>query len=152
MDAIKAKLIIRNTVALLAGFFAGSIVNMGIVVVGPILIPPPPGVDMSTMESLAETIHLMAPINMLAPFLAHALGTLVGTTVACIISTNRKLVAGLMAVFFLTGGIAASTMIPAPMWFIASDLLFAYIPMAWLGMNIANRLKPGSTQSIATEQ
>lgn len=34
--------------------------------------------------------------------------------------------------FFLLGGIAAATMIPAPTWFIVVDLLFAYIPMAWI--------------------
>ncbi len=33
---------------------------------------------------------------------------------------------------FLCGGIMASFMIPAPAWFIALDLVAAYIPMAWL--------------------
>jgi hypothetical protein len=32
-------------------------------------------------------------------------------------------------------------MIPAPAWFIALDLLFAYLPMAWLGIHIGTRLK-----------
>lgn len=34
-------------------------------------------------------------------------------------------------------------MIPAPTWFIALDLVVAYIPMAWLGLTLANRIKPG---------
>jgi hypothetical protein len=30
-------------------------------------------------------------------------------------------------------------MIPAPTWFIALDLLAAYLPMAWLGIQIGDR-------------
>lgn len=130
-------------IAALLGFVVGSVSNMAIIVVGPILIPPPPGVDMSTMESLAETIHLMGPQHFAAPFLAHALGTLTGVFVCCLIAGERRnLLAGILAVLFLAGGIAASTMIPAPLWFIAMDLLLAYLPMAWLGLLLANRMKP----------
>ena len=134
---------VRLVVAALLGFVVGSVTNMAIVVVGPILIPPPPGVDMSTMESLAETIHLMGPLNFAAPFLAHALGTFSGVFVCCLLAGERRnLLAGILAVLFLAGGIAASTMIPAPLWFIAMDLLLAYLPMAWLGLLLANRVKP----------
>jgi hypothetical protein len=134
---------VRLVIAALLGFVVGSVTNMAIVVVGPILIPPPPGVDMSTMQSLAETIHLMGPLNFAAPFLAHALGTLSGVFVCCLLAgARRNLLAGILAVLFLAGGIAASTMIPAPLWFIAMDLLLAYLPMAWLGLLLANRLKP----------
>lgn len=37
-------------------------------------------------------------------------------------------------------------MIPAPKWFIALDLVAAYLPMAWLGLSIANRLKPEAVE------
>ena len=36
----------------------------------------------------------------------------------------------------------ASLMIPAPAWFIATDLLLAYLPMAWLGLRGANKMRP----------
>ncbi len=140
---------IKSVLAVVAGFLVGSVINGGIVAFGPVLIPPPPGVDMSTMESLAETIHLMGPINFLVPFMAHALGTLAGASVACAIETRRrKMIAIITGCLFLMGGIAASVMIPAPLWFIAVDLLLAYIPMAWLGLEISHRIKPvnSSTQ------
>ena len=35
-------------------------------------------------------------------------------------------------------------MIPAPTWFIVLDLLAAYLPMAWLGIQIGTRMKQGS--------
>ncbi len=39
----------------------------------------------------------------------------------------------IVGIIFLMGGISACFMIPAPAWFIAADLLLAYIPMALLG-------------------
>ena len=41
----------------------------------------------------------------------------------------------------LCGGVAASFMIPAPAWFIALDLLAAYLPMAWLAILVGTRIK-----------
>jgi len=48
-------------------------------------------------------------------------------------------------VFFLCGGVMASVMIPAPSWFIATDLLLAYLPMAWLAIWIGARLARSSS-------
>ena len=68
------------------------------------------------------------------PFLAHALGTLVGAAAAAMIAASHKMTIALgIGVFYLLGGILAATMIPAPMWFIVLDLVVAYIPMAWFG-------------------
>lgn len=47
-----------------------------------------------------------------------------------------------IGVIFLCGGIAASLMISAPAWFIALDLLAAYIPMAWLAGRLGARMAP----------
>ena len=46
---------------------------------------------------------------------------------------------------FMAGGIAASFMIPAPIWFIVLDLVAAYLPMVWLGLTVAERLRKGNT-------
>jgi hypothetical protein len=76
------------------------------------------------------------------PFLAHALGTLVGAVAAYLIAATYKArFAYAIGAIFLCGGIAASVMIPAPVWFIALDLLAAYLPMAWLGIQLAARIK-----------
>lgn len=137
--------IIRNVIAVIAGFTIGSIVNMTLVTVGPTLIPPPPGVDVTNTESLAMSAHLLEPRHFLMPFLAHALGTLVGALAAFLIAGSAKArLAYALGVLFLAGGIAASFLIPAPDWFIAVDLALAYIPMAWLGIAIGKRLGRGS--------
>lgn len=143
-------LLLRNVLAVLAGLVLGSLVNMAIVTLGPMLIPPPAGVDVNTAEGLAKGIHLFEPRHFVAPFLAHALGTLAGALCACLAAASRKApLAWLVGVVFLCGGVAASVMIPAPAWFIALDLVVAYLPMAWLGSRLGARLQgaaPASTR------
>ncbi len=136
------KTFLRSLLAVLLGVILGSVANMALVLVSPHVIPPPAGVDVNNVESMRASIHLFEPRHFLFPFLAHAVGTLVGATVAGLIAANRRHVFALgIGAFFLLGGIAACFMIPAPKWFVAVDLLFAYLPMAWLGGLIACRLK-----------
>lgn len=125
---------LRNVLAVIAGLVVGSAINITIVMVGPMIIPPPAGSDMSTAEGLAAAMPLLEAKHFLAPFLAHALGTLVGALVAAMISSTAKMtVALVVGAITMLGGIAAAWMIPAPLWFEAVDLIFAYIPMAWIG-------------------
>lgn len=125
--------ILRNVLAVVAGFVIGGVVNMAIVTLGPMLVPPPPGVDVTNPESLAQSIHLFEPRHFLAPFLAHAVGTYTGALVAWLVAASHKATfAYVIGVLFLCGGIAAALMIPAPAWFLVADLVLAYLPMAWL--------------------
>ena len=129
--------VIRNILAVIAGLVIGSLVNMGLIKIGNSVIPPPPGVDVTTMEGLKAAMHLFEPKHFIFPFLAHALGTLVGAFVASSLAvTHRMKFAIGVGAFFLLGGIASCFMLPAPTWFIALDLIGAYIPMGWLGGKI----------------
>lgn len=131
-------LIIRTILAVLAGLILGSMVNMGIIMISPSLIPPPPGADVTSPEGLKESIHLFTPKNFVMPFLAHALGTMVGAFVAARIALVHKLVAALIVGgMFCLGGIINVFMLPAPGWFVAADLVLAYLPMAYLGWRLA---------------
>lgn len=127
-----------NVLAIVVALIGGSIVNMLLVTVGPVLIPPPAGVDVADMASLAASIHLFEAKHFVFPFLAHALGTLTGAMIAVMIS-HRSWSAWLVGLLFLVGGIAVSFMIPAPVWFTALDLIVAYLPMAWLGLFICRK-------------
>jgi hypothetical protein len=143
---------LRNLVALAVGIVVGGAVNMAIITLGAALIPPPAGVDPGDVESLSRSIHLFAPRHFVMPLLAHAAGTLVGAFVAHRIAvTYRRAIPLAVGGFFLFGGIAASIMIPAPAWFIALDLLVAYIPMAWLGIRLGRALDRGSDRMEAAE-
>jgi len=134
--------ILKNILAVIAGFTIGALVNMGLIMLGPHIIPPPEGVDMTTPEGLQAGAHLLTTKHYIFPFLAHALGALIGAFFAARIAANRQqLFAFLIGFIFLLGGIAAAKMIPAPTWFIGLDLIMAYIPMAWLGWKLAGGQK-----------
>jgi len=129
--------LLRNALALIAGVVIGGGVNMALITIGPWLIPAPAGVDVSSAEGLSRGMHLLQPRHFAMPFLAHALGTLAGAFAAFLIAATYKApMAYAIGVVFLCGGVAASFMIPAPGWFIALDLLAAYLPMAWLGIRL----------------
>lgn len=124
---------------------------MAIVVGGAAVFPPPEGVDASSAEGLRAGIHLLGPEHFVSPFLAHAVGTFVGALAAGMLESPRGRRAHLfVGGFFLAGGIAAAAMIPAPAWFIAADLVLAYVPTAVLGARLASRLgTTGSTRPRA---
>jgi hypothetical protein len=144
------KIIVRNILAVLVGLVLGSLANLALVMAGPHVIPPPVGVNMGDPKSFAAGLHLLEPKHFLFPFLAHAVGTLVGASVAYLAAaTHRAVFAYVIGGLFLAGGIAAATMIPAPGWFIALDLVAAYLPMAWLGILLARRLRPAGPGTAA---
>ncbi len=110
---------------------------MGLVSLGHAVVALPPGTDASTMEGIAAAMPQFGPEQFIFPFLAHALGTLVGALVPTLIAVSHKLNIALgIGVLFLIGGITAVVMLPAPLWFSVVDLVFAYIPMAWLGAKL----------------
>lgn len=110
---------------------------MGLVIVGPMVIPPPEGADMSTMEGLKEAMPLFGPQHFIFPLLAHALGTLVGAMVAAAIAATHKMRFALaIGAFFLIGGTRNMAILPAPVWFNVLNLVVAYLPMGWIGGRI----------------
>ncbi|MBQ20986.1 MAG: hypothetical protein CMD31_09550 [Flavobacteriales bacterium] len=130
--------ILRNILAVVVGLVVGSAVNMGIIMISGSIIPPPNGADITTMEGLKSTMHLFGPEHYIFPFLAHALGTLVGAFVAAkIAATNKIKFALAIGAFFFLGGAINAYMLPAPTWFLILDLAGAYFPMAYLGRKLA---------------
>jgi hypothetical protein len=140
--------IVRNILAVVLGIVIGGMVNMAFIVAGPQVFPPPEGVNMGDAKSLAEGAHLLQPRHFVFPFIAHAAGTFVGALVAHLVAaSHRNVFSYVVGCFNLLGGIIAASMIPAPVWFIALDLLVAYIPMAWLATRLGARIRPAATLS-----
>lgn len=137
--------VLRNVLAFVVGIVVGGAMNMALVVLGPILIPPPEGVDMADMDRFAENLKLLKPVNFIAPWLAHAGGTLVGAFLAAKLAASHgmKLALG-VGVFFLLGGVTMVASYGGPLWFILLDLLAAYIPTGYFGGLLAgaNRHHP----------
>ncbi len=132
--------IIRNILAVIVGLFVGGALNGFLIKISGAVIPPPVGADLTTEEGLKAAMSLMEPKHFLMPWLAHALGTLVGAFLTAKLAASYQLrLALLIGVFFLVGGIMMVMMLPSPMWFTMVDLLGAYLPMAYLGAMIAAR-------------
>lgn len=129
---------LRNVLAVIAGAILGSLVNGFLIEISGKVIPPPDGADVTTLEGLKASIHLFEPKHFVFPFLAHALGTLTGAFVAAKLAVTHKMRIALgIGVLFLLGGIANCFMLPAPLWFMAVDVIVAYIPMGYLGGKLA---------------
>ena len=106
--------IYRAMLAILAGIVIGGGVNMALIALSPPLIPPPAGVDVTSAESLSKAMHLFEPRHFIMPFLTHALGTVAGALAAYLIAATYSVqIALVIGAVFLSGGVAASFMIPA---------------------------------------
>lgn len=125
---------LRKGLAIIVGIGIGAIVNFGIILISGSIVPPPEGVDTSDIESIKNAMSLYEPIHFLFPFLAHAIGTFVGSLTAAKIAVSAHTkVALVVGVIFLYGGFSMVMQLPSPLWFNLLDLIVAYIPMAWLG-------------------
>jgi hypothetical protein len=134
------KFMSRNIAAAAAGLVLGSVVNLGLIAIGLSLVPIPEGADVSTMAAVRESMKLLPPQNFVFPFLGHAIGTLAGAfLVAKLAASHHKNLALGIGAIFLAGGIAMVLNCGGPVWFIAADLVLAYLPMALLGSSLAGR-------------
>jgi hypothetical protein len=131
--------VLRNILAVLIGAIVCMVLNGLLLGVMMKAIPPPSGFDPNDLASygVLEARHLMSP------FVAHAVPSLIGGLLAALIAATRKMTFALVVGgLHLIGGIAAAFLIPAPAWFIALDLVVAYLPMAWLGGTLGTRGTP----------
>jgi hypothetical protein len=98
---------------------------------------------MTDMDKFAENLKLLGPAHFIAPWLAHALGTLVGAFTAAKVAAGHKMKLALgIGILFLLGGIMMVSMVGGPVWFAALDLIGAYLPMGFLGGMLGGAKRP----------
>ena len=133
--------ILKRTIVIFISLFAGAMLNGALINVSNKIIPPPAGFDLKTAEGLQAAMPHMGPEHFLFPFLAHALGTLLSAVLITRFLKSQQFVFSMMVgILFLLGGVSMVIMLPeTPIWFVLVDLLFAYIPMAYLGYKMACR-------------
>lgn len=132
--------ILKNILAVVAGWLIGSTINMGLIQLGSSVFPIA-GVDPHDMEALAAVMPSLPNKHFIFPLLGHALGTLIGAVIAALIAANHKMKFALtIGVLFLFGGIAVNYMLQGPLWFTVIDIALAYIPMAFIGGKLALRI------------
>lgn len=133
------KSIIKNILAVVSGVIIGGVVNMGIIMISSLIIPPPNGADVTTTEGLKASMHLFQPKHFIMPFLAHAIGTLVGAFIAAKFAAKFKIwFAYGIGVFFFLGGLLSIFQLPSRTWFSIVDLTLAYIPMSYIALKLTN--------------
>ena len=133
---------IRSILAVFAGIMVGSTCNMGLIQLGNYLVELPEGIIPNSMESLEENIHKFSFIHFVFPFLAHAMGTFAGAMVVALIDRKRShITVYLIGLLFFIGGLMMVIQLPAPFTFEFFDLVFAYFPMAWLGLTVVRYVK-----------
>ena len=130
----------------IVGITLGHAINWEVLIVGISIVPAPEGVNIMSMESVKSSMHLFGPKHFIFPFLAHAIGSITGGFLIALIAPvhNFKL-AAVIGLFFLSEGVFDVYKIPAPTWFDVTDLVLAYVPMAFLGGKLALFLLNGST-------
>ena len=132
--------IVLNVLVFVACVIAGGIVNGLIINYSDAIIQAPVGSNLKTEEGLKAAMAIMEPKHFIMPFLAHAIGTLVGAFFVTLFIKDRKLFRALLVGFlFFLGGAWMVIELPSPLWFDAVDLGLAYIPMAWIGYKLALR-------------
>ena len=140
--------ILKNFIAVVVGLLVGGCVNMGLILISGSIIPPPEGANLTTMEGLIEAMPFMQPKHFIFPFLAHALGTLVGAFLTAKMAASYAwYLAIFIGLMFFIGGTVNVMSLPSPLWFNVLDLLGAYFPMALLGASLAGVRKPASSKS-----
>ena len=128
---------LRSLGAFVAGMLVAAAVNLGLILLGPLVITTPAGFDNSSQQAVIETIHLLEARHFVFPLLAHAVGTLAGVWLGALLAHHRVFVGCAIGAVSLIGGIANVAAMAAPLWFEVVDLLFCYAPPTWLGLKLA---------------
>ena len=125
------KIILKNIGIIVLGIIVGMIINMGLIILGGIIIAPSD--NFKPMDALNWDLKYF-----IFPFLAHALGTFSGAFIVSKLSKKTNIAMSLIVGFyFLSGGVYMATILPAPIWFVLLDITVGYIPMALLGWKIS---------------
>lgn len=124
----------QNTLAFVGGVVALAVAKYAATLLGNAAIPPPVGVDLSTIEGFTAAIPLYEARHWMPAFFEHAVGSMAGGAAAAFLAVSHRMTLALgIGALHMVGGIAAAAMLPFPAWVVAVDLVAMYLPMAWLG-------------------
>lgn len=122
---------LRNILATIFGLFIGMCVNMALIQLNmSVLYPTPAGMDPNDAEQFNKYLANLPAVAFIVVMLAHLGQALVGGWVAARLAHSRpKVLAMIVGVLSLAGGIAAMMMFKGPNW-MAIELPL-YLVLAW---------------------
>lgn len=135
---------VRNILAVVAGFIVGGLFVFAFEAIGHMIYPLPPGLDSSKPEMIAEYVRT-APIGAIMSVLAaQSAGSFFGGLVTGLIAVSRKqMVAVIYGVLALIMALINMIMISHPVWFMVLSVLLP-IPLALLGSRVAGLFVKGA--------
>ncbi len=108
---------LRNVVAVLLGVFLGSALNMAIILTNMEIFPGPEGLNFNDAEAMSAYIGSLPQTAFILPMVAHLSQSLVGGWIAARFGESRPmLLAMIVGVLTLIGGILNFMQLPAPLW------------------------------------
>ena len=134
---------LRNIAAVIAGLVVGMIVNLALIQLNTVFFPLPDGVDMTNTAQLKDAVQGMPAAAWILVIAAHLGQAFVGGWVAARLGASRwMMLAMIVGVLSLAGGIANAVMLSVPAW-VWIETPF-YLVAAWLAgrMELARRAGP----------
>jgi len=135
--------VLRNIAAVIAGLVVGMIVNLALIQLNTVFFPLPDGVDMTNTAQLKDAVQGMPAAAWILVIAAHLGQAFVGGWVAARLGASRwMMLAMIVGVLSLAGGIANAVMLSVPAW-VWIETPF-YLVAAWLAgrMELARRAGP----------
>ena len=136
---------LRNVVAVVVGLALGMAVNLGLIQLNvQVLNPMPAGMDMNDPEQFNAYLATLPTSAFVVTMLAHLGQALVGGWVAARFGASRPmLLAMIIGVLSLAGGIAAMMMFKGPDWMVVE--LPLYLVVAWFAGRIEQKRRAGQS-------
>ena len=132
---------IRTILALLIGLITGFLLIGLLEMVGHLIYPPPPGVDLTNPEIVKELIKNAPTGALILILISYAIGAFAGGLVAMLIGKKSPgLYIGGVGGGLLGGGILNLINLPHPLWFTILSILI-FIPCAAIGVETAKSIK-----------
>lgn len=133
---------LRNLGAVFLGMIVGMAVNMGLILLNGAIFPPPPGTDMNDPAQMNAYVATLPTAAFLIVMAAHLGQSFVGGWVAARVGQSRPvLLAMIIGVLTLLGGIANMMMIEHPPWMYVE--LPLYLAVAYGAGKLVERSREG---------
>ena len=136
---------VRNILAVIAGIILGMILNMGLIQLNMhVFFPMPADLDMNDSAQFNAFIASLPAQAFLLVLLAHLGQSFVGGWIAARLGGSRPmLLAMIVGVLSLAGGIAAMFMIEGPTWMMIE--LPLYLVVAWFAGRLVQKRRAAPT-------
>jgi len=131
---------VKRILSVVLGLICAFVLILSLEMINSLFYAPPEGVDFKTPVAMRAFIDALPVTAFLLVLLGFILGTFIGSLVAVMVSKSGNLVpAMLVGVILMVANMADLYLIQHPLWFAVLSTA-VYLPMAYLGGIVGNRL------------